>query len=102
MFATDLSGDLAEYCGEDLEESCHDQDNSRIDTGSSGTLLYEGIPLTSPASYIMIMQFKICHNLTDQCLEDLLHLLKIHCPKPIMYPTPSITSKSSLESQDIR
>ena len=86
LFATDLSGDLTEYCGEDLEESCHDQDNSRIDTGSSDTLLYEGAPLTSPVSHIMIMQFKIRHNLTDQCLEDLLHLLKIHCPKPNHVP----------------
>ena len=86
LFATDLDSsiDLVECCEEDREESCYDQDNS--DTGSSGMLLYEGAPLTSPASHIMIMQFKICHNLTDQCLEDLLHLLKIHCPKPNHVP----------------
>ena len=86
LFATDSSGDLVEYYEEDSEESCHDQDNSKIDTGSSVTLLYEDAPLTFSASHIIIMQFKICHNLTDQCLEDLLHILKIHCPKPNHVP----------------
>ena len=55
MFATDSSGDLAEYYEEDLEESCHDQDSSKIDTRSSVTLLlYEGAPLTFLPSHIII------------------------------------------------
>ena len=48
--------------------------------------IYEDAPLSFSASHIIIMQFKICHNLTDQCLEDLLHILKIHCPKPNHVP----------------
>ena len=72
---------------EDLEESCHDEGNSSTSTVTSNEiLLYEGAPLTSSASNIMIMQFKIRHNLTDQSLEDLLQLLKLHCPKPNHVP----------------
>jgi len=83
--------ETGECCDEDLEDLCHDAyEGNRIDTGSSVTsnkiLLYEGAPLTSPASNIMIMQFKMRHNLTDRSLEDLLHLLKIHCPKPNYVP----------------
>lgn len=44
--------------------------------------LYDGAPLTLSASNLLIMQFKMRHNLTDGCVSDLLKLLKLHCPSP--------------------
>ena len=89
LFATDHDV-TEEFCDEELEASCYDQDSSKIDQGSSVTsndiLLYAGASLTFSASNIMIMQFKMRHNLTDQSLTDLLNLLKIHCPKPNNVP----------------
>ena len=74
---------------EDLEDSCHGEGNSYTSIAASNEaalLLYEGAPLTSSASNILVMQFKVRHNLTDQSLEDLLRLLQLHCPKPNHVP----------------
>ena len=78
---TELS-DSRECYDEDL---CHDECNSCTSIAASA-LLYEGAPLTSSASNIMIMQYKVRRNLTDQSLEDLLRLLQLHCPKPNNVP----------------
>ena len=61
-------------------------DAEHADVTSNDVLLYEGATLTLSANNIMIMQFKMCHNLTDQSLTDLLNLLKVHCPKPNHIP----------------
>ena len=90
LFAADH--DVAEEnCDEEFEVSSSDQDSSKIDQESSATsndmLLYTESSLTLSASNIMIMQYKMRHNLTDQSLIDLLNLLKIHCPKPNYVPS---------------
>ena len=69
-----------------------DEDNNTEDTTTSclpTSHLYDGSSLTVATSNIMIMQYKIRHNLTDQALADLLQLLQIHCPIPNNIP-PSI------------
>ena len=45
--------------------------------------LYDGASLSKSTSSLIIMKFKMRHNLTDQCLADLLQLLRLmHCPTP--------------------
>ena len=44
--------------------------------------LYANSPITVAESSALIMQFKMRHHLSNECLSDLLHLLKLHCPTP--------------------
>ena len=55
-------------------------DNEKIDAVGI-TPLCEGSPLTLAASS-GLMKFKMRHNLTYEGLQDLLSLIKIHCPSP--------------------
>lgn len=48
----------------------------------AATMLYEGSSLTVACSSIMMMNLKMKHNLTDTCVEDILKLIKFHCPTP--------------------
>ena len=50
--------------------------------GHADTMLYEGSSLTVAVSSIMAMNLKMKHNLTDTCMEDVLKLIKFHCPTP--------------------
>lgn len=50
--------------------------------GHEDTTLYEGSSLTVAVSSIMAMNLKMKHNLTDTCMEDILRLIKFHCPTP--------------------
>ena len=59
----------------------NDDDDKATDTVSSAPL-YQGSSLTLAASSGLIMKFKMRHNLTYEGLQDLLSLLKIHCPSP--------------------
>ncbi len=51
-------------------------------SNSNDPPLYNGAPVTLSTSKVMIMQYKIRHNLTDEGLADLLQLLRLHCPTP--------------------
>lgn len=44
--------------------------------------LYDSSSLTSLASNVLIMEFKMCHNLSNEGLKDLLQLIHLHCPNP--------------------
>lgn len=44
--------------------------------------LYEGSLLTVPASNVLLYKFAMKHNLSNECLSDLLQLLKLHCLTP--------------------
>lgn len=44
--------------------------------------LFPGCPLTATSSSVLVMQFKMRHNLTQEALSDLLQLLSLHCPSP--------------------
>ena len=62
-------------------------DDEQLDDDASAATntdcpLYSGASLTVSSSNILIMQYKMRHNLTDQALADLLHLLRLHCPTP--------------------
>lgn len=59
--------------GCDVETGTDDEDvnvDETLTTNNASTDidLYNGAPLTVAASSIMIMQYKMCHNLTDQAL----------------------------------
>lgn len=64
----DMSGTLSE--------------NHECISGYAASVLYEGSSLTVAASSIMMMNLKMKHNLTDTCMEDILKLIKFHCPTP--------------------
>ena len=57
-------------------------ENHECISGHAASVLYGGSSLTVPASSIMMMNLKIKHNLTDTCMEDVLKLIKFHCPTP--------------------
>lgn len=38
--------------------------------------------MSTAASNILILQYKMRHNITFEALNDLLVLLKLHCPSP--------------------
>ena len=73
----------------DEDEQLDDEqlDDEQLDDDASAATntdcpLYSGASLTVSSSNILIMQYKMRHNLTDQALADLLHLLRLHCPTP--------------------
>lgn len=45
-------------------------------------MLYDGSPLTVATSSVFIMKFKAKHKLSNEGLQDLLNLIKLHCPTP--------------------
>ena len=45
-------------------------------------VLYDGSPLTVATSSILVMKFKAKHKLSNEGLQDLLNLIKLHCPTP--------------------
>lgn len=49
--------------------------------------LFDGCPLTLSASNLLIMKFKMRHNITKEALSDLLKLIKLHCPIPNLCPS---------------
>ncbi len=44
--------------------------------------LFPGCPLTQTSSSLLVMKFRLRHNLTQEALADLLKLIKLHCPAP--------------------
>ena len=44
--------------------------------------LCKGSSLSVSSSSVLIMKFKMRHNLTQEALADLLQLIKLHCPSP--------------------
>lgn len=44
--------------------------------------LYDGATISAQSSSVLIMEFVMRHNLSNECLRDLLQLIKLHCPKP--------------------
>ena len=45
-------------------------------------MLYDGSPLTAATSAVLMMKFKAKHKLSNEGLQDLLNLIKLHCPTP--------------------
>lgn len=69
-----------QYVSED-EQSEICSTAASINTNSDPPL-YDGAPLTLSSSNVLIMQYKMRHKLTDESLDDLLQLLRLHCPTP--------------------
>lgn len=44
--------------------------------------LYKGSLLSVPASNVLIYKLAMKHNLSNECLSDLLKLIQLHCPTP--------------------
>ena len=51
-------------------------------SGHAATMLDERSSLTVAASSVVMMNLKMKHNLTDTCMEDIVKLVKFHCPTP--------------------
>ena len=49
-------------------------------SGTCRESLYEESSLTVSPSSVLIMKYKMSHNLTQEALADLLLLIKLHCP----------------------
>jgi hypothetical protein len=83
----------------EAEESDEAEEYSEEHTDEcSSSLLFEDSQLTLSASSILVMQYKTKHNLTNDALEDLLQLLRLHCPTPnICYRSLYLFKKQFLE-----
>lgn len=44
--------------------------------------VYDGSSLSVAASNVLIMKLKMRHSLSNECVQDLLSLIKLHCPTP--------------------
>lgn len=70
----------------DRTDSTPDVTKSEIEDESSSELpesfLYDGSSLTVRNSSILILKFKMRHNLTDELVSNVLHFFKLHCPAP--------------------
>ena len=92
------------YIGEDVEEdvdlpadpevaiTC--SDDSESDESSDETSIateeesvFQGCPLSKSSSNLLVLKYKIRHNLTLQATSDLLDLLQLHCPSPNSIPS---------------
>lgn len=71
--------DTEQLLDADASENVDEQCSENVD---AETPLFKGCPLTPSASSILLMKYKMRHNLTNQALSDLLKLLKLHCPAP--------------------
>lgn len=84
----DLSTDNPQILEAELqsyEENMNDTDEpetSTISECADSNKLYSGAPLTVATSSLLMMQYKMRHNLTEQALGDLQRLLQLHCPTP--------------------
>ena len=82
----DLDSDNFDAAADKTTCESHDisgtlSENHECISGHAACVLYEGSSLTVAASNIM-MNLKMKHNLTDTCMEDVLKLVKFHCPTP--------------------
>jgi len=75
--APGMNGSEEDECSDD-----HSECNLTSCAISSSALLYEGADLTVGASSVLLLQFKMRHNLTQEALGDLVELVKLHCPSP--------------------
>lgn len=78
----DAAADKTTYESHDMSGTLSEAENHECNSGYSAGVLYEGSSLTVAASSIMMMNLKMKHNLTDTCMEDILKLIKFHCPTP--------------------
>lgn len=90
IYDTDLPEDFSILCEStaelEMEESAGLEDELADMVSESEAVadqpLYEGSVLSQAASNILIMQYKMKHNITLAALSDLLKLIKLHCPSP--------------------
>lgn len=85
---------IREYYDEELDQEGGERDSDNVvclheagyDMEGAGTAVEEplflGCPLTAMSSSVLVMQFKMRHDLTQEALSDLLKLLSLHCPTP--------------------
>lgn len=100
--------DCVSPCEESMEEDSQDEvmedfplstelETSHLDSNSSDNSattgremeeqpraqpLYEGSLLSVPASNVLIYKLCMKHNLSKECLSDLLKVMELHCPTP--------------------
>ena len=75
---SDIDGNDDDFQASGLELSATQDEASVIEDNP----LFQGCPLTVTSSSVLIMQYKMRHNLTNVAIVDLLKLLKLHCPNP--------------------
>ena len=81
----------AEHSGSDIEDA--EVYDHEVEPSSNSLSLYDGSAMSVKASVILIMQFKTKHNLMLDGLEDLLKLIKLHCPSNQCISSPYLLKK---------
>ena len=62
---------------DDEPESPNDEQSQNT---AAEEVLYDGCPLSVATSAILVMKFKAKHKLSNEGLQDLLNIIKLHCP----------------------
>ena len=60
----------------------HIESDDEVENIPVSRKIYEGSSLTIAASSVLLMKFRMRHNLSNEGLHDLLQLVKLHCPTP--------------------
>lgn len=64
------------------DEPENDLNDEQFEEAPPEEVLYDGSSLTVATSALLIMKFKAKHKLSNEGLQDLLKLIKFHCPAP--------------------
>ena len=78
---SETENELESETGSEEEMSDEDEEQAVMGTFVKETLLYEGAPITVSASYLMLFFFVKKFNLTLEGFQELLDLVKCHCPQ---------------------
>ena len=91
----DLDMDGASDVNEEGEDDIDEHDS----TFPNENHLYEGSRLTVSASCVLLMQLKLKHKLTNECVQDFLQLIELHCPSPNNCVTSTYKLNKELEKK---
>ena len=73
-----LHGDRTDSTPDVTKSETEDESSSEL----AESFLYDGSSLTVRTSSVLILKFKMRHNLTDELVLNVLHFFKLHCPAP--------------------
>lgn len=69
------------YTNESIRGDSATEDTAGLSTTCTTDLLYDGAQITCDESMLLTMAFALRHKISLAAVDDLLELLRIHCPK---------------------
>lgn len=69
------------YANGDIKRDFNAEDTATCTSSTTAELIYEGAQITYDESLLLTMAFALRHKISLAAVDDLLELLRIHCPK---------------------